>query len=182
MRDGWLDLLRRRRSIRRYLAEPIADADRAALVEALLRAPSSRGRPSRQFIIVDDPKMLKALARAKEDGSALIAGAPLAVVILGDESVSDVWIEDCSVAATFLQLTAEALGLGSCWVQIRGRRHDAETSAEEYVRRLLNIPDALHVACIVAVGKPAEAPPPRSASGLRRESLHGNRWGKKFVS
>ncbi len=51
----------------------------------------------------------------------------------------DVWIEDCSIASLILHLAASDLGLGSCWVQIRKREHDANRTAEEYTKNLLGL-------------------------------------------
>ena len=53
--------------------------------------------------------------------------------------LSDVWIEDCSIAAIIVHLAAESLGLGSCWIQVRNRQHNAETTSEDYVRDVLGI-------------------------------------------
>ena len=41
--------------------------------------------------------------------------------------------EDASIAAIIMQLQAQDLGLGSCWVQIYGREKDETISAEEYI-------------------------------------------------
>jgi len=52
---------------------------------------------------------------------------------------SDVWIEDAAIASIVLHLAATASGLGSCWVQIRLREHDAQQTAQEYVAELLGL-------------------------------------------
>ncbi|MDZ7315285.1 MAG: nitroreductase family protein [candidate division KSB1 bacterium] len=170
-----IDLLRRRRSVRRFERRPIEEEKRQILAEALLRAPSSRDRRPLRFTFVDEPELLKQLSRAKRHGSAFMAGAPLAVVILADEAVSDVWIEDSSIAAILLQMTALSLGLGSCWVQIRLREHDSQQSAEDYVHAVLGIPASLRVGCIVAIGYPAESPHPIPFEKLEFERIHRNR-------
>ena len=68
-----------------------------------------------------------------------------------NETLNDVWIEDCSIASILLQITAHSLGLGSCWVQIRNRMHSASVSAEKYLQGLLNIPDHFRILNIVTV-------------------------------
>ncbi|MBN1827641.1 MAG: nitroreductase family protein, partial [Deltaproteobacteria bacterium] len=99
-----IDLLRSRRSIRRFTKKPI-DAESIELIEeALLRSFSSRNIQPWQFIFVDDGELLKKLAVAKEHGAEFLSGAALAVVIAGDEETSDVWIEDCSIAAAIAHL------------------------------------------------------------------------------
>jgi nitroreductase len=78
------------------------------------------------------------------------------VVVCGDESVSDVWIEDCSIAAIIVHLTAESLGLGSCWIQVRNRSYNPELTSEDYVRSILGIDLPVRVLAIIAIGLPDE--------------------------
>ena len=151
-----IDLLRKRRSIRSYINRAIEPEKISIIKEALLRSPSSRGIQPWMFIFVEDETMLSHLSRVKVHGSAFLAGAPLGIVVTGDESASDVWIEDCSIASVVAMLTAEALGLGSCWVQIRSREHSPSESAEDYIRKCLKVPDHFRVESIIAVGYPDE--------------------------
>jgi nitroreductase len=171
-----LGLLRKRRSIRTFTPEPITPEAMDALKEAALRAPSSRGLNPWEFIWVDDPETIAGLARAKQHGSAFLANAPLAVVVCADESRSDVWVEDCAIAAIIIQLTAVSLGLGSCWAQVRLRPHDGRASAEAYVQELLGLPEQVKVACILGIGHPAEKKSPVAASSLQRQKIRRNRW------
>ncbi len=173
-----IDLLRTRRSIRSFSREPIAPEHMALLTEALLRAPSSRNLNPWEFIVVDDRDQLRSLCRAKEHGSAFLKDAAAGFVICADESVSDVWVEDCSIAAILLQMTAHSLGLGSCWIQIRKRQHDAVTTSEEFIRCVLGIPDRLRVASIIAVGHPAISREPLEADQLQREKIWRNRYSR----
>lgn len=171
-----IELLRHRRSIRAFTAEKIDRHTVTTLVEAALRAPSSRGNNPWHFIIVDDPATLEKLAQAKQHGSQFLRHAPLAIVVCADSSRSDVWVEDTAIAAIIIQLTAASLGLGSCWAQIRNRPHDGETSAERYVQELLGLPEQLKVTCILGIGHPAEQKPPLAAEALQQEKIHWNRW------
>lgn len=150
-----LDVIRTRRSVRKYTAEPIATQTLELLREAVQLAPTSRNLASRRFEWVDDAKTLDVLARAKAHGSGFIAGAPLAAVICGLPEVSDVWIEDCAIAAITLQYAATSLGLGSCWAQIRERSDARGVSAELVTREALGLPHDVRVECIIAIGHPA---------------------------
>ena len=175
----FIDLLRRRRSIRKF-TDRIPHAAAVDLIkEALLRSPSSRGINPWEFIIVTDRRLLEKLARSKRHGSEFIAGAPLAVVILGDETKSDVWIEDCSIAAINVQILAVDLGLGSCWAQIRNRQHDGALSAEAYVQQLLDIPSHLRVGMIIAIGYPDEIKKPVAFEKLGRGKIRHDRYRQK---
>lgn len=170
-----IELLRTRRSIRRFEDRPVSAEQRALLEEAILRAPSSRNRMPWRFVMVEDAATRRALARCKPSGAAFLAEAPLNVVICGVPQVTDVWIEDCAIAAIILQLEAHALGLGSCWGHVRNRRHDDATSASDYVLQLLDLPRDLEVLAIMGVGHPAEDKPgwPDEALDRRRIIRHG---------
>lgn len=172
-----IDLLRSRRSIRKFETSPIEPDTITILKEALLRSPSSRGRNPWEFIFIQDPATLKQLAQAKEHGGEFLDGTPLGVVILGDETVTDVWIEDCSIAAIICQLTAHDLGLGSCWVQIRNRNNVSGEPAEQVIQRLLNIPSQKKVLAIVGIGKPAEIKRGIPATLLKKNAIHTERYG-----
>lgn len=172
-----IDQLRSRRSIRLFDKAPIAPETIESLKECLLRSPTSRGRNPWHFIIVDDHQLLQELSRAKISGSSFLAGAPLAFVICGDETVSDVWIEDCAIAAITLHYTAHTLGLGSCWVQVRLRDHDEACSSEAYLQQLLKLPAHIRVGSIVGIGVPAEEKPGHLADELPAGKFHQNSWG-----
>jgi nitroreductase len=150
------ELIQKRRSIRKYRDQPVEDDKIKILVETLLRAPSSRGLNPWQFIIIKDKYLIKQLARAKEHGADFIKNASLAVVVCGDPKKSDVWIEDCSIASAFVQLVAESLKLGSCWIQIRNRMYTDSRTAESYIRQVLDIPLRIRVESIIAIGYPDE--------------------------
>ena len=177
MEGHLLTLLRKRRSIRQFTSKPVEADKLEAILEAALRAPTSRGRNPWEFIAVTDPLLLPGLATAKAHGSAFLAGAPLAIVVAADTTKSDVWTEDCSIAAMVIQLTAEDLGLGSCWAQIRLRPHSASCSANEYLRKLLNLPATHEVECIIGIGYPGEEKAGHAAASLPFKQLHRNRFG-----
>ncbi|MDP2267954.1 MAG: nitroreductase family protein [Deltaproteobacteria bacterium] len=161
--------MRTRRSIRKFKKDRISQTTIDDLKEAVLRSPSSRGNRPWQFFFVQNAEIITKLSHSKENGSAFLKNASLAVVICGDETLSDVWIEDCSIAAIILQLAAASLGLGSCWIQVRNRNHNAQTTSEQYVRSILDIAAPLRILSIIAIGLPDEA-----KAGWPYESLdHG---------
>jgi nitroreductase len=171
-----INVLRQRRSIRKYTDEPVARETVELLVEALLRAPSSRNNQPWSFVVVDDRELLDKLSAAKEHGSSFLKGAPLGIVICADPAKSDVWVEDCAIAAVLVQVVAQSLGLGSCWIQIRERRHDAGTMAQEYLREVLGIPQGMVVASVISIGHPAEIKAPVPAGELDYQKVRYNRW------
>ena len=107
-----MSLIRKRRSIRRFLQKPVEVAKIDVLLEAALRAPSSRGINPWEFIVVTDQDLLERLSEAKHHGSNFLKDAPLGIVVCADPAKSDVWIEDNSIAAIYIQLAAEFVGSG----------------------------------------------------------------------
>lgn len=171
-----IDLLRTRRSIRKYENKTIDKESLEILRESLLRCPSSRGINPWVFIFVDEAKLLSELANVKKHGSSFLKDAALGIVVCGDETKSDVWVEDCSIASIIVQLTAHSLGLGSCWIQIRNRPHSHDTTAEDYVRKLLGIPVNLRVESVISIGYPAEIKKPIPHERLEFEKIHYNQY------
>lgn len=171
-----IDLLRTRRSIRKFTRQEVTNTARAILQEAVLRAPSSHGRNSWRFVFVDDPALLESLSRAKPHGSSFLHFATLAIVVLGDETATDVWIEDSAIASFIAHVTAHSLGLGSCWVQIRARQHDDQQSAEAFIQELLDIPAHLRVESVIGIGHPAERKPGIAAADLDHGKVMWNRF------
>ncbi len=167
-----LELLRQRRSVRRYADARIEPAKLENICEALLRAPTSRNLQPCSFVLVEDRQILDQLATAKPHGTSFFATAPLAVIIAADPTISDVWIEDAAVAATVVQLVAEDLGLTSCWAQLRQRQHNDTVSASEYVRQLVNLPEGLEVPMVIAIGYADEKKSGHPFSSLCQEKIH----------
>lgn len=170
------DLLLKRHSIRRYTDEPVSADDVKTILEAALLAPTSKNVRSWQFVAVDDKEMLQRLVDLKPAYAASLKGCALAIVVCGDSTRSDAWIEDASIAAAFMQLQAEDLGLGSCWVQVRGRFTADGIPSEEYVQGLLGIAETISVECIMTFGHKDEERRPVDPSKLLWEKVHVGKW------
>ncbi|KUK56536.1 MAG: Nitroreductase [Synergistales bacterium 53_16] len=171
-----LDLLRKRRSIRKFHDRPLAEEQVEILEESILRTPSARNLRSWEFIMVDKRDLLQKLSEVRGSSSAFIAGASAAIVVMGNEKTADTWVEDASIAAIIAQMTATSLGLGSCWAHIRNREHKPGITAEEYVKDLLGIPEQLRVVCIIAIGHPAEEKGSLAVEDLPYRKIHRNRF------
>ena len=173
-----IELLRQRRSIRQFTDQKVEQEKIEILKEAVLRSPSSRNFEPWEFVFVSDEAILAELADAKQHGSAFLKNAPLAIVICADQTKSDVWVEDCSIASIIAQLTAQSLGLGSCWIQIHKRMHDEHMTSNHYVNEILNLPDGISVESIIAIGYADESPAPKDKSELDNEKIHQDKWVK----
>ena len=175
--ENFSELIKKRRSTRKFTEEELTQDEVVLLLKAALMSPSSKRSNCWQFVVVDDREMLARLSRCKAHGAELLEGAPLAVVVLADPLASDVWIEDASIASLMIQLEAEDLGLGSCWVQVRERSTAEGVSADEVVRELLDIPLQMQVLSIIAVGHKAVERKPFDEDNLQWEKVHINKYG-----
>lgn len=170
------DILRARRSIRKFTDREIEKEKLDIILKSALLSPSSRAIRPWEFIAVTDKELLNKLSACRKHGSQFLAGAKLGIIIIADPSKSDVWIEDASIASVIIQLSAQALGLGSCWIQVRQRAHSDQKSAEAYIREITDIPDKYCVECIVAIGYPDEDKKPYDESELQYGKLHYDRF------
>lgn len=168
------NLVQLRRSHRKFTTEEIDADDVKLILRAALMSPTSKGQRAWQFVVVDDKLSIEKLSDAKAQGSLFMKGASLAVVVLGDPMENDCWVEDGSIAAISMQYQAEELGLGSCWVQMRGRGLSDGTSADTVIRGILDIPENLSVLCVVAFGRKAEERKPQNEEKLKWENVHIN--------
>jgi nitroreductase len=169
-----IDLIRQRRSIRKFEARPVEQEKIDLILKAALMAPSSKRTTPWQFVVVDDKEKLKLMAQSREMGSRFLENAPLAIVVLADDTKSNVWIEDASIAAILMQLEAEDLGLGSCWIQVRDRRKNESVWTEEYLQEILSIPEEMKVECIIALGYKDEEKKPFDELRLQWDKIHMN--------
>ena len=147
-----LELLKNRRSIRKYKDTPIEKYKIDKLIKSALLAPSSMNKKPVELIVVNEKSTLEKLEKCKNMGTLALKTSPVAIVVIGDSSISDVWIEDASIVSTLIQLEAESLGLGSCWIQMRNRQGENDNSEKE-VRNVLDIPDNYGVLSIITLGE-----------------------------
>lgn len=158
------EIVTKRRSIRKFTdrAVPRQVVDR--ILRQALTAPSARNTRTTRLLVVDDPELVARMAEMRDYGAAFMKGAPLAVVVLGETTKSDLWRENAAISATLLQLACVDQGLGSCWVHINGRprrkdQPDGPTAAD-YLRTFLPIPADCEPLCAIAAGYSDFTPAP----------------------
>lgn len=153
---SFLDLARRRRSVRRYRPDPVPDELVAQILEAGRWSPSAVNSQPWEFIVVRDPQVKQALYDL-----AGVAGlkwkhlltAPLVIVITA-RKLTPYSRDDCLLAAQNMMLCATDLGLGTCYIG---------GFSEQTIRQLLSIPEGYLLPGMVTVGYAEEEPkaPPR---------------------
>lgn len=113
------NILKNRRSIRKFQPHQVTDQDLDAVLEAGLYAPSGMNTQNTVLVAVRDPQVRNQLSRmnAKVLGSSAdpFYGAPCVVVVLADPE-RYTWLEDGSLVMGNLMNAAYAQGLGSCWI------------------------------------------------------------------
>lgn len=168
-----VEVLLKRRSIRKYKDAAVAEEKMERILQAALLAPSSRGKTPWEFVVVQDKAMLQEFGKCRHPQQVFLPNTPAAIVVLGDTSVTDVWVEDCSITMTVMQLEAEQLGLGSCWIQIRNRQAQGEQqSSNDFIKERLHIPAQYDVLAILALGEPDEEKAPYQLDKLAYGKIH----------
>ena len=168
-----LNAVLNRRSVRQYTDEPIPEEKLNAILYAGLAAASSKNRRPWEFIVVRNKDMLNKLSDCRPGAGNLLGKCTAAIVVAADSELVDVWVEDCASAITQMHLMADALHVGSCWLQVRLRKApDGVTDTQDVVRDLLGIPEKYGVMAILTLGMPASHPGPKAVDDLLLEKIH----------
>ncbi|MFC2029321.1 nitroreductase family protein [Chloroflexota bacterium] len=160
-----LEIIKSRRSHRRFLDKPIPLDMLEELLEAARWAPSGGNSQPWAFVVVREP----ASVRKVKLFSPGLGGEPTALIILCSDQSADAAtaIMDVSIAAQNVMLVATDQGLASCVI----RSHN-----QTALQTLLNLPAHIEPELIVALGYPAK---PGRNPGRRPldEVVHWEEWG-----
>ena len=158
------EIISRRRSTRKFLATTVEREKLQRILDAALVAPTSRNTRSTRFFVVQDKATLERMSQMRDYGSAFMKDAAAAIVVAGDKQTTDLWIDNCAIAATTIQLAVVDEGLASCWVHVNDRpclKDEPEgAKADDYLRSLLGIPAHYGILCAVALGYSEYEPKP----------------------
>jgi len=157
-----INIMLNRRSIRKYKVEDIPPDKLERILQAGLLAPTSKNRKPCEFVVVRDKETFAALSQAKAAGAGMLAECNAAIVVLGNTEKADTWIEDSSIALSYMDLMAAEQGIGSCWCQIHLRFAADGTDAEERVRQILSLPEKYRIVGILSLGIPDEKREPHT--------------------
>lgn len=164
------EVIKKRRSIRRYKREAkIPEEHLLKIFEAARLAPSAGNRQPWKFIVVKDPEIKRKLAEACNN-QMFIADAQVAVVAIGDPSISRWYAQDPMIAVEHMVLEATELGYGTCWIGAFN---------EDAVKKVLNIPPELKVVCVIPIGVPDEEPPARPRKAIE-EIFYLDKYGNTY--
>lgn len=171
--DELVQFLLSRRSIRRFRPEPVDMEVVKKVLDVARYAPSAGNRQPWVFIVITDKELKSKLAKIHQWAKPLDE-APLGIAVACDKNVSpDSHQVDCANAAMYIMLAAHALGLGTVWINTL--KHVEE------VQKLLNLPQNLIPVALLALGHPAESPPPKHRKSLS-EIAFVNAYGNKLIT
>lgn len=173
-----------RRSIRKYLTDkPIEQEKISEIMESARLAPSGSNTQPWHFILVKSEEKKKEIAAVSHNQQWMMS-APLFIICVADIrsrinedikiTVNDISpefevkqiIRDTSIAMEHMVLTAESLGLGTCWVA---------WFTQNEIRPILNIPFDKYVVGIITVGYTDESPKPRPRK-KSDQMIHYENW------
>lgn len=156
---AFLELAKRRRSIRKYRPDPVPQEKLEYVLEAARWAPSWGNRQCWRFIVVTDEGKRRAIATREwaAEAPAIIVGCANPS-LSGSKFEQQYYMLDMGIAMEHLMLAAAEQGLGTCWI---GGQFDEET-----VKQALKIPHDVRVVALTPLGYPAETPSPKVRKGL----------------
>lgn len=173
----FLDILKKRRSIRKYTGESISKESLTQIVNAGLLSPSSRALRPWELIVIQDKETLKRMSQCRIGSAKMLENASAAIVVVADAKKSDVWTEDCSIVMSNMHLMAASLGLGSCWIQGRLRQAPNGQSTEDYLRDILEYPKEMSLEAVLSLGVPEIHPEGHALSDIPENKIHYERYG-----
>lgn len=163
------DTIAARRSIRKYTDEPVSEEQIKVLLTAAMNAPSARNCQPWHFITIKDRNTIDSMVEICPNG-ALMKGAPLAILVLGDlELTDDYYIIDCSAAVENILLAAQAEGLGTCWIRVHPRQERVTG-----LKKLFDLPENIMPHSLIAVGHPGETKKPNNR--FLEDRIHQENW------
>ncbi len=171
-----LKIMAERRSVRKYTGEHIPDDKLTTVLQAGMLSASSKGLRPWEFIIVRDRDMLERMAGFRVGAADMLKDADAAIVVIGGHENADMWIEDCAIAMANMHLMADSLGIGSCWIQGRGRESAEGGSSEEYLRGLLGFPERFSLEAVLSLGMPNGHPAAHSLEELDMGKVHREKY------
>ena len=162
-----------RRSIRDYTPHPVPEELIKLLLTAGMAAPSAFNERSTEFVVVNDPKILKEFAKVNPK-SRQLKKMTVGIVVCGNTNKErkkgqGYWQLDGAVASENILIAANAVGLGAVWTAIY-----PYPDRIPKVQKLLNLPKEVIPLNIIPVGYPAE----RKITGDRfdKARAHYNHW------
>lgn len=171
------EIFQKRRSIRSYSGEQVPMEKLNMILEAGLMSESGRAIRPWELIVVRDRETLVKMSGMRKGGAArMLAGADAAIVVIAKDDMSDTWVEDSAVVMANMHLMASAIGVGSCWIQGRGRESIEGGSAERFLRGILKFTPEYRLEAVLSIGIPEKEPRATNPDALPFGKIHINKF------
>lgn len=148
---GAIEAIKGRRSVRRYLPDPVPREIIKDIVDCGRLAPSARNDQPWEFVVVTDQTIREEIAAAATYGK-FIADAPVCVLAFARRTRRHT--EDTCAAVENMLIAAYAHGLGGCWIA------GENTPYEREIARICKAPDELRLVALFSLGYANEKPRP----------------------
>jgi len=165
-----IEAISKRRSIREYIDEIISDEVLHDILLSAFYAPSANGLYPWELVIIEQAETKEWLSKVTPWSGPAKSAAKI-IAVIGREQDSPQWIEDASLAAEHLWLSATEHGLGACWIQIRGNNN-----AEKEIKEKLNVPEDCRILCLITIGKSAKTEDAHEESAFDKSKIKYERY------
>ncbi len=148
-----LHALHSRRSIRKFREQAVEENLLEEIIAAGMMAPSAGNEQPWHFVVLREPRVLKAIS-ADHLYASVVEKAPVAILVCGDltfDRYEGFWVQDCAAATQNMLLAAHALGLGSIWVGIYPRSQRLSN-----IRSIIALPEYVIPFSLLPIGYPDE--------------------------
>jgi len=168
-----LEAIKKRRSVREYLPKEVEEEKLNEILKAAMFSPTAHHCRSWEFVVVKDKKVIEKLSKATK-WSAFAKGAPIVIILCADESLDPRWVEDLSIAASYIYLEAVNQGLSTCWIAVRNSQGSRDE--ENYVRKIIGAPEKIRILNLMPLGYPAEKKGEHEDSEFELNKIHQEKW------
>lgn len=165
------EVLKTRRSIRKYTEEPVSDDNIHALLDAAMHAPSARNEQPWHFVVVRNPAIRAQLAKTSPYTN-MANDAPVVIVVCADlanDKADGMWVQDCAAATENILLAARGDNLGTVWCGVHPNKE-----REEAVRAALNLPAGIVPFNLICIGHPAQKF--HDEQRFHEDRIHREQW------
>ena len=159
MNEDTLEVIRKRRTVRRFTEEDVSDEQVQTILEMGMYAPTYMNRQPWHFVVVRDKALQERLGETLSV-RPYVQEAAVVIAVYGDPNISNTWDLDGCAAIENMLIAASALGLGGAWAGSPGNM--AWQQGEELMADALKVPSGLRALSLVCLGHPAKEPSPHT--------------------
>ena len=146
------DIIFERRTTRKFKEDKIDHELLNEILKYSLMGPSYGNSKPVEFIIVEDKNTLSTLSNIETFGTDFIADCPSVIVVMADTELSQTWVEECSIAASYIQLLAQEAGLNTAWINLKDGDTRDNIPMQDFTRSLFNLPKNYSTLCMIPIG------------------------------